>query len=507
MAGLAESGGQTWWESFSEEFWFYTVSVAAVLALSPLIAIVALADTGSWVLLPLLLVPLLAVQKAAEMSREKEHQALHDPLTGLPNRLLLNDRIDQALARSARQSGRVAVLFLDLDLFKVVNDSLGHAAGDQLLIEVSRRLAGVVRPGDTLSRFGGDEFVIVCDNMPDTEVEGLARRAASAVRETFQYHGQTVNVSASIGIAMASAETDSDALLRDADAALYRAKAGGRNQAIVFDAVMHEQATLRLEAESGLRAAVKDGQLRVVYQPVIDVTDRHRHTASRHSSAGTTPLAVCSAPTTSSRWQRRQDSSWRWATGCWRRQWSRRGGGGTRSRGAATCGSRSTSRRGSCARRASSETLSQVLASTGLPPEAACLEITESALMDEAGPHLAAMRDIRSLGVHLAVDDFGTGYSSLAYLKTLPVSIIKIDRSFIAGLGGPDLTAPAIVAAIVGMASALRLRVIAEGVETQEQLDELRRLGVGLGQGFYWARPMPAGGRARVARDPSGPVQ
>ena len=165
--------------------------------------------------------------------------------------MLLTDRIDQALARSARQSGRVAVLFLDLDLFKVVNDSLGHAAGDQLLIEVAQRLTKVVRPGDTLSRFGGDEFVIVCDNMPDREVEGLAVRAASAVRQTFHYNGQVVNVSASIGIAIASDETDSDALLRDADAALYRAKAAGRNQAVVFDAVMHQEATLRLEAESG----------------------------------------------------------------------------------------------------------------------------------------------------------------------------------------------------------------------------------------------------------------
>ena len=253
VAGLAAAGGQTWWESFSEEFWFYTVSVAAVLALAPLIAVVAVADEGSWVLLPLLLVPLLAVQKTAEMSREREHQALHDPLTGLPNRVLLSDRINQALARDSRQTGRVAVLFLDVDLFKVVNDSLGHAAGDQLLVEVARRLAAVVRPGDTLARFGGDEFVIVCENMKGDEVEGLARRAANAVRETFDYGGRPVSVSASIGIALSAADTDAIALLRDADAALYRAKSGGRNRAVVFDEVMHQQADVAIGG--GVRAA------------------------------------------------------------------------------------------------------------------------------------------------------------------------------------------------------------------------------------------------------------
>ena len=267
VAGLAGDVGQTWWESFSEEFWFYTVSVAAVLALSPLIAVVAV--SSSWVYLPLLLLPLLAVQKAAEMSREKEHQALHDPLTGLPNRLLLVDRIDQALARSTRLTGRVAVLFLDLDMFKVVNDSLGHAAGDGLLIEVGKRLDAVLRPGDTLARFGGDEFVIVCENVPMEEVERLAWRAARALREPYVFEGRDVNVSASIGIAVSADDTDADTMLRDADAALYRAKEGGRNRAVVFDEEMHRQASARLDAELGLRRALDNGELRMYYQPVV----------------------------------------------------------------------------------------------------------------------------------------------------------------------------------------------------------------------------------------------
>jgi diguanylate cyclase (GGDEF)-like protein len=489
VAGLATTNDQTWWESFSEEFWFYTVSVAAVLALSPLIAIVAVADSGSWVLLPLLLVPLLAVQKAAEMSREKEHQALHDPLTGLPNRLLLADRIDQALARGTRQSGRVAVLFLDVDLFKVVNDSLGHAAGDQLLVEVSRRLAGVVRPGDTLARFGGDEFVIVCDNVPLDEVEGLARRAASAVRETFHFDGRPVNVSASIGIALSSATTDSDSLLRDADAALYRAKAAGRNQAVVFDEDMHAQATIRLEAESGLRRALANGELRLQYQPVVELSSgavvgfealvRWDHPTRGLLSPGEfisvaeeTGLIVrlgewvmVEALTQTQRWREQlADRHDLWiSVNVSPRQ--------LRSPGLV-------------------DALAAVLESTGIPPAAVCLEITESALVDEAGPHLASMNGIRSLGVHLAVDDFGTGYSSLAYLKSLPVTIVKVDRSFVQELGGADATAPAIVDAIVSMAHALRLQVVAEGVESPEQLDVLRGLGAGYAQGYFWSLPL-----------------
>jgi diguanylate cyclase (GGDEF)-like protein len=475
VAGTASSDGQTWWESFSDEFWFYTVSVAAVLALSPLIAIVAVADPGSWAFLPLLLIPLLAVQKAAEMSRENEHQALHDPLTGLPNRVLLADRIDQALARGMRQPGRVVVLFLDVDLFKVVNDSLGHAAGDQLLIEVARRLGSVVRPGDTLARFGGDEFVIVCENMPDDEVEGLARRASNAVRRPFHYASEQVSVSISIGIAMSAEDTTSDDLLRDADVALYRA----------------EQATLRLAAEYGLRAALDDGQLRLTYQPIVDVRTggvvglealvRWHHPergvlspADFISIAEETGLIVALGDWVLSE-ALEQAQRWRGQVPGCEDLWisvnvsprQLRGGG-------------------------LPATLAGILARTGLPPGLACLEITESALMDEAGPHQGIMQALRALGVHLAIDDFGTGYSSLAYLKTLPVSILKIDRSFIEDLGGPDTSVSAIVAAIVGVADALGLRVVAEGVETAQQALELNRLGVLLGQGYFWSWPLSA---------------
>jgi diguanylate cyclase (GGDEF)-like protein len=491
VAGLAAANDQTWWESFTEEFWFYTVSVAAVLALSPLIAVVALADVGSWAFLPLLLLPLLAVQKAAEMSRENEHQALHDPLTNLPNRLLLADRIDQALARSSRVSGRVAVLFLDLDMFKVVNDSLGHAAGDGLLVETARRLGSVLRPGDTLARFGGDEFVIVCENVPMEEVERLAWRAARALREPFIYDGRDVSVTASVGIAVSAEDTDADTMLRDADAALYRAKAGGRNRAVVFDEEMHEEASARLDAELGLRRALDNGELRIHYQPVVripsgavvgfealvrwdhperGVIGPHEFVSVAEETGLILPLGA---------WVLEQSLDQL-------RRWRQEFPGGQDLWMAVNVSARQL--------RSTQliDSLAHALAATGLPPSSVRLEIVESALVDETGPHLSNINGLRALGVHLAVDDFGTGYSSLSYLKSLPVSTVKIDRSFVGVLDSGDPTSRAIVDAIVGMARALDLEVIAEGVESVGQLEVLRGLGVELGQGYLWSRPQEA---------------
>ncbi len=486
VAGLAGAVGQTWWESFSDEFWFYTVAVAAVLALSPLIAVVAV--SSSWVYLPLLLLPLLAVQKAAEMSREKEHQALHDPLTGLPNRLLLVDRIDQALARSTRLTGRVAVLFLDLDMFKVVNDSLGHAAGDGLLIEVGKRLNAVLRPGDTLARFGGDEFVIVCENVPMEEVEPLARRAARALREPYVFEGRDVKVSASIGIAVSADDTDADTMLRDADAALYRAKEGGRNRAVVFDEDMHLQASARLDAELGLRRALDNGELRLHYQPVVGIADGapvgfEALVRWNHPERGVVGPAEFLAVA--------EETGLILPLGIWVleeavrqiQRWRDEVPGGGELWMAVNVSARQLRSPQFV------DALAAVLSSSGLPASALRLEIIESALVDERGPQLASIRGLRALGVALAVDDFGTGYSSLAYLTSLPVSSVKVDRSFVAALDAEDPKAEAVVAAIVGMAHALHLEVIAEGVESAAQLEVLRGLGVPLGQGFLWSRP------------------
>jgi diguanylate cyclase (GGDEF)-like protein len=492
VAGLAQSVGATWWESFTEEFWFYTVSVTAVLALSPIIAVVLTSGSSAWALLPLLLLPLLAVQRAAEMSRENEHQALHDPLTGLPNRVLLADRIEQALARGLRSNGRVTVLFLDVDLFKVVNDSLGHAAGDRLLVELATRLGHFLRAGDTLARFGGDEFVIVCDDIPEDELAALVARVTTALADPFEFEGRAVTVTASIGIAVASDTTDADTLLRDADAAMYRAKAGGRNQAVVFDQGMHDQAAARLEAESGLRSALEKGELRVHYQPVIDV---HSQTTVgfealvrwEHPTLGLLPpdrfIAVA------------EETGLIVPLGAWvlrqalihTSQWRTHVPGGEDLWVSVNLSARQL--------RAPTlvPMLADALSEVDIPPSAVRLEITESVVMDEIGRTIDALNDIRALGISLAIDDFGTGYSSLSYLKSLPVSTIKIDRSFVDGLDGPDPSAPALVDAIISMARALDLEVIAEGVETAQQMDRLRQLGAGLAQGYVWSYPIEAG--------------
>ena len=493
VACLAASDDETWWDSFSDEWWFYTISAAAVLALAPLIAVIALAGSDTWALLPLLLVPLLAVQKAAEMSRENERQALHDPLTGLPNRVLLADRIEQALARSARVSGRVTVLFLDVDLFKVVNDSLGHAAGDALLVELARRLTAVLRPGDTLARFGGDEFVIACENVPDEEVEPLALRIAGAFDRPFLLEGREVNVSVSIGIAVSrsAADCDAETMIRDADAALYRAKAGGRSRAVVFDEHMHNEAAYWLDAESGLRRALDRDELRLYYQPILSIRTgqvcgvealvRWQHPTRGligpsefiHVAEETGLIVPLGA------WVLdeavRQVASWRRDVPEAADLWV--------SVNVAQRQLKSTNL---------VRTVRRAMEVHDMPAAAVRLELTESALVDAAGPQVEAISAVTTLGVGFAVDDFGTGYSSLAYLAGLPVTALKIDRSFIGPLAQPDDAALAIVDAIVSMARALRLEVIAEGVETPAQLAALRRLGAVQGQGYLWSAPLPA---------------
>ena len=492
VAGLAQYYEQTWWEAFSEEFWFYTVSVLAVLALSPLIAVVAVAHPYSWTLLPLLLLPLLAVQKAAEMSRQQEYLALHDALTGLPNRVLLTDRIDQALARSTRSQGGVVVLFLDLDLFKVVNDSLGHHAGDALLVDVATRLQSAVRSGDTLARFGGDEFVMVCDDVTREEVDHLATRITDALHDPFTSGERKVSVTASIGAALATDSSDPHTLLRDADAAMYQAKDRGRDQVVIFDEAIHRQADERLQDAVGLRRALDRGEFRTAYQPIVDMAtgrtvgmealirwqDPGRglvHPGQFIPAAEETGLIVPIGSWVLDQALRQVE------------QWRRQLPGGDDLWVAVNMSSRQLLAPGLV------DQVAESLSAAAIPPSAVQVEITESALMNDFEPVMNALDALRCLGVNLAIDDFGTGYSSLAYLKRLPVTTVKIDRSFVHGLGGTDdaLDRP-IVDAIIKMAQSLRLDVIAEGVETPEQLDVLRALGANVAQGFLWSKPLPA---------------
>jgi diguanylate cyclase (GGDEF)-like protein len=492
VSGLAQYYGQTWRQAFLDEFWFYTVSVLAVLALSPLVAIVAVAHEYSWTLLPLLLLPLLAVQKAAEMSRQQEYRALHDPLTGLPNRLLLTDRIEQALARSPRLDGNVVVVFLDLDLFKVVNDSLGHHAGDALLIEVANRLQSAVRAGDTLARFGGDEFVIACEDVTGDEVGHLTNRITNTLRDPIAYPEHPVSVTASIGVALATESSTAHTLLRDADVAMYRAKERGRDRVVLFDKAMHKQADERLQDAVGLRRALDRNEFRAVYQPVVDLDtgctvgmealirwqDPERGLLSPDlfiPAAEETGLIVPIGYWVLDE-ALRQTQQWREDLPGAQDLWV-----------AVNLSSRQLLAPGFVAQ------VGQCLDRSGIRPSAVHLEITESAVMNDLEPVVDTLVALRALGLSLAVDDFGTGYSSLAYLKQLPVTAVKIDQSFISGLGGSgDAFDRPIVDAIIKMTQALRLKAIAEGVETLEQLETLRELGGQIAQGFLWSRPLRA---------------
>ena len=490
VAGLADEG-DSWWDDFSDEFWFYTVSTLAVLALSPLIAIVAVAYPYSWTMLPLLLLPLLAVQKAAEMSRHQEHLSLHDPLTGLPNRVLLNDRIEQALARSSRMRGMVVVMFLDLDLFKVVNDSLGHHAGDALLIDVAQRLKSAVRSGDTLARFGGDEFVVMCEDVTEDEVNAIADRITSSLRQSFTSDDRNVTVTASIGVAVATANSTPQTLLRDADVAMYRAKEHGRNQVVMFDEAMHEQANERLLDAVGLRRALEHDEFRVVYQPILDIaTGRTIGMEAlirwEDPERGLVPPGMF-IPAAEETGLIAPIGEWVLDVALsdvkdWHDEF------GLNDIWVAVNIS---------SRQLLSPTLvdevQRSLYEAGVPASCLQLEITESAVMTDLAPVLDVLAQLRRLGVSLAVDDFGTGYPSLAYLKRLPVTTLKIDRAFVSGLGGiEDAFDRPIVDAIIKMAQSLGLDVIAEGVETPGQLDALSDLGGQFAQGFLWARPMTA---------------
>jgi diguanylate cyclase (GGDEF)-like protein len=488
VAGLSEE--ESWWASFTEEFWFYTSSTMAVLALSPLVAVVAVAYEYSWALLPLLMLPLLAVQRTAQMSQEREHRALHDPLTGLPNRLLLTDRIETALARSSRSGGRVVVVFLDLDLFKTINDGLGHAVGDAVLVDVADRLTSVLRPGDTLARFSGDEFAIVCESIPDYEIEVLAARIQASLEPAFPFGSHEVTVTASIGVATATPHSTAESLLREADSAMYRAKSAGRDQVAHFHWSMHEAATARLDDQLGLRRALERGELRAHYQPIMDlasgsVLGMEALVRWEHPERGLIPpdqfipLA--------------EETGLILPIGAWvldhslqqLRAWQEEFPGAADLWMAVNISPRQLSDPDL------THKISRSLRDSGLDASSLHLEITETAIMNSLDRSTATLEALRSLGVQLIIDDFGTGYSSLARLKRLPVTALKIDRTFVDGLG-MDSSDLSIVDAIANLARSLNLDVIAEGVETREQLEILHTLGANMGQGYLWSRALPA---------------
>ncbi len=429
------------------------------------------------------------VTERRQLEAQLVHRALHDALTDLPNRNLFLDHLRAALRRSRRRGSPTAVLFVDLDRFKLVNDSLGHVAGDRVLVEVARRIEGAVRAGDTVARLGGDEFTVLCEDISEPDSILMAERISTALQQPFDFDGQPVFLDASVGIAFAGRDgVDPETLLRDADAAMYRVKRGGGAYA-VFDTRMRSGAGDRLRTESALRGAPERGELRVVYQPQVDLRTgacvgaealvRWARGPELVGPAQFIPLAeetglilpigalvLREACQQAARWQ------------------------GSRSNGEPVCVSVNLSA-AQLAHPGVVDTVEQALVETGADPAALCLEITESLLMSDADAAVAVLTALNDLGVRVAIDDFGKGYSSLSYLRRFPVSLLKVDGSFVTRLGD-DASDVALVSAVTGMGHALGLTVVAEWVETAAQVAELRGVGCDVAQGYYFGRPEPA---------------
>ena len=431
------------------------------------------------------------------LEEQLEHQALHDSLTGLPNRALFRDRLDHALARQTRpqaigSNGSVAaVLFIDLDDFKVINDTLGHRIGDELLVEVGRRINAAIRPGDTAARLGGDEFTVLLEGLTDaTEAPLVADRVLRALAPAFHLEGHDVVISASIGIVASSEDhAGPDELLRSADTALYEAKAKGKGQHVTFHSGMTEKAWQRLELESELRRAIADDQLLVEYQPIVDlrtgaVLEFEALVRWSHPSRGIVPpgdfiplaeqtglivpigeFVITTAVHDLAGWRERRPEM-------------------------AGVGLSVNLSPRELRRPDLVDMIVRAIDEAGLAPADLRVEITEGIQLDDAAS-IDRLRELRARGVRVSVDDFGTGYSSLSSFRTMPIDGLKLDRVFVGAMG--DATEEtAIVTAAIAFGAALQIDVTAEGIETPEQLELLRELGCQRGQGYLMSRPIPA---------------
>ncbi len=421
-----------------------------------------------------------------------EYQALYDPLTGLPNRTLLHNRIQDALSRASRLETGVAVLFIDLDRFKVINDSVGHALGDQLLIEVTERFRQPLRPGDTLGRFGGDEFMIVCSRVAtDADAVATAERFMAQLVEPVKIDGGEIFVTASVGIAFDLDGTiTTESLIRNADVAMYRAKDQGRNQLVVFQETLDQRAVDQLALEQAIRHAIEHEEFELYFQPVVRLLDgamTHVEALVRWHRPGHglvfpgdfIPLAEETGLIVPMGW-------WILEEACQRAAAWPDLPEGERVEVAVNLSARQL---------ASPDLLpivQDVLQRTGLSPGRLCFEVTESALVRDVEQAKEALLAVKSLGVRLAIDDFGTGYASLDYVRHFSMAdYLKIDRSFVEGVDKGGSQEAAIVTAAIALARSLGLTVIAEGVETLFQMEALRDLSCDLAQGYLFSRPIP----------------
>jgi diguanylate cyclase (GGDEF)-like protein/PAS domain S-box-containing protein len=425
------------------------------------------------------------------LEEQLEHRAFHDHLTDLPNRYLFVDRLGQALRRTRRRKGRkVAVLFVDLDRFKVINDSLGHEAGDILLVLVSERLRRCLRPEDTLARFGGDEFVALLQDVEDpSEAIKVAGRITEEIKRPFVLEGRELFVRASLGVAVGDADTPSpEGLLRDADTAMYRAKHEG-GDCRMFDPAMYEWALKRLELEHDLRRAVEGEELVVYYQPIVNLQSGEAWGVEalvrwEHPERGLlsptefVPVAEESGLVVPIG-ERVLEEACRRAT-LWQKTHLH-----PRPLVVSVNLSARQLRRPDLAR-----TVEKVLRETGLDARSLSLDITETVYVETLEENTAALDELRRMGVRVSIDDFGMGYSSLSYLKRLPADALKIDKSFVAGLG-EDMEDTAIVRMVIDLAHTFGMEVVAEGVESWAQAEILREMGCDMAQGFCFCEPVP----------------
>ncbi|MFO7577415.1 MAG: EAL domain-containing protein [Pelovirga sp.] len=429
----------------------------------------------------------ISVQKKYE--QQLERQATHDPLTGLANRILLKDRLEQAISHALRSGLAVAVLLLDLDRFKIVNDSLGHAFGDDLLCQVAQRLRGIVRECDTIARFGGDEFVVVLTEVASPDVVAkVAAKILSTLNQPFHLSSRDVTLTASLGISLAPTDScDGATLIRYADIAMYQSKRR-RSEYSFFTEEMNRHLLTTLELESALRQALENKEFRLFYQPKVDLKTgridsceallRWQHPQRGMVSPGQfIPLA--------------EETGLIVPIGIWvleeacrqNLSWQQRGMAPIQT--AVNISARQF-RQGDVV-----EIVSRTLERSGLDPALLDLELTESMVMDN--PHAAhdTLHELKRLGVDLSLDDFGTGYSSLNYLRRFPVDNLKIDQTFISDVAD-DESAASVTTSIIAIAHSLKMRAIAEGVETPEQLDFLMSRECDAMQGYLFSRPLPA---------------
>ncbi|GGI08506.1 putative bifunctional diguanylate cyclase/phosphodiesterase [Egicoccus halophilus] len=436
------------------------------------------------------------VTEQRELQARLERLAFHDPLTLLANRELFRARVDACMHARPAPGRRGAVLFVDLDDFKTVNDSLGHAAGDELIRSVARRLRDSIRPDDTAGRLGGDEFAVLLDDLADpADAIEVAERLRLALERPHRLRGRSVIVPASVGVAYLADAPSTEAALRNADLAMYRAKRSGKSCVATYEPQLHRDALRRLELRSALGGALERGELTLVYQPVVDLVDAEPIGVEallrwHHPPVGTVPpdAFVPLAEETGAivpigLWVLHEATAWlsgQWPAGG--RPWSVSVNVSPVQLQPRLVGQ-----------------VEAALQSSALAPERLVVEVTEQALMRQRSWDV--VRDLKRLGVRIAIDDFGTGYSSLAYLSELAVDQLKIDRSFIASLGNGERT-EAVPRAVIELARSLGLSVVAEGIETDAQWQRLLELGCRVGQGYRFARPMPPGELADLVDGP-----